>query len=515
MREQRGGKHLCISLSGTLPVELLAHIFVLFSLRVPNNGFPYPAWLPIAHVCHYWRTVALSHAQLWTSITPGLSLPWIKVFMERSQTMLMELSFLVHRPAPVWSDTTRPRLLHKDIILLLKGFTRVRSLCLTGNASTIGPIMNILRHSLPVQSLSICIEYSNGGGKLILPDNLFGGKAPIRRLQFMARAHSRIVAPDWLLRDVTHFTSKMSATLYELLDGLHSMSQSAPTHFEYWQPLELSRELVGNLDLGHRPTTSPIQMPHLVNLIIRAREPDPFMLLHRLLLSHADAKWRLELYSSAPYQNSINKPFPYQIDYLSQIIEAANGFKHIQISGTQTEGWCRLWTGNALTTWEDAKFCFCCGWVGFRKENLYNFITACGTLGAARLGKLVIDSPQPGLPMSSWWKFLWSLRGIEELELHLASVDTLGAAWEVNLAPAVLQALRKVRIVDPSLASPQQYAIIRDRRTRKIMRLPSYANSEDDVASLPDLVPVEKELESMSRGLLRLLRGSGRKIRSG
>jgi hypothetical protein len=434
--------------------------------------------------------------------------------------MLMELSFLVHPPAPVWSDT-RPRLLHKNIILLLKGFTRVRSLCLTGNASTIGPIMNILRHSLPVQSLSICVEYSNGGGELILPDDLFGGKAPIRRLQFMAKAHSRIVAPGWLLHDVTHFTSKMSATLSELLDGLHLMSQSALTHFEYWQPLDQSREFRGNLDIGHLHITSPIQMPQLVNLVVRAREADPFILLHRLLLSHVDVKWRLELYASAPYYEYSIHLSPYQIDCLSQIVKAADGFNHIQISGTLTEGWCRLWTGNALTTWEDAKFCFCFGWdgFGFRKESLYHFtqdfMTTCVALGAARLRKLVIDSPQPGLPMSSWWKLLGKLRGIEELELHLASVDTLGAAWEVNLAPAVLPALRKVRIVDPSLASPQQYAIIRDRRERKIVRLPSYANSEDDIASFPDLVPVEKELESMSRGLLRLLRGSGRKIRSG
>ncbi|KAN0140544.1 hypothetical protein V8E53_001753 [Lactarius tabidus] len=325
--------------------------------------------------------------------------------------------------------------------------------------------MNSLCHPLPVQSLSLCIDDS---GELILPDDLFGRKAPIRRLQFIAN-FGRIVAPGRLLHDITHFTSKMSNTSSQLLDGLYPMSQSALTHFEYWQPPDMPWNFRKIPDMGLLPT-SPIQMPQLVNLIVRARVPDPFILLNRLLLSHVDAKWRLELHASALYDHSIHKPFPCQIDYLSQIVEAANGFKHIQISGTQTEGWCRLWTGNALTTWEDAKFCFCCGWVWFRKDN---FISTCDALGAARLHKLVIDSPQPGLPMSSWWKLLGNLPGIEELELHPASVDTLGAAWMVNLAPAVLPALRKVRIVDPSIASPRQYAIIGDPPARKIVLLPS------------------------------------------
>ena len=74
---------LRVSPFSTLPLEILAHIFALISSVVPNirplDSLPYPAWLPITYVCHYWCTVALSHAQLWTSITPGLSIPWIEV----------------------------------------------------------------------------------------------------------------------------------------------------------------------------------------------------------------------------------------------------------------------------------------------------------------------------------------------------------------------------------------------------------------------------------------------------
>jgi hypothetical protein len=416
--------------------------------------------------------------------------------------MLMDVNLLVH--PPTWSDT-RPCLHHEDIILLLSRFTRVHSLCLTGSTSTINPVINSLCHSLPIQSLSLCI--ANDGRKLILPDDLFGGKAPIRHLQFIANHGCRpIVAPSWLLRSVTHLTSKMSDTPSQLLGELYS-SWSALTHFEYQQPYHLRWR---NSGMGNLPT-SPIQLPQLVNLVVRARVPDPFILLHRLLLPHVDAKWRLELYASADHEHpTICKPFnAYQINYLSRIVEAANGFKHIHISGTQMEGWCRLWTGNA-------KFCLSLGWVGFQKKSLNQYITTCDALGTgmARVRRLVIDSPQPGLPMSSWWKLLGNLPGIEELQLYPASVDTLGAAWKVNLAPAVLPALRKVRIVDPSLASPQQYAIIGDPPARKIVRLPSYANSEDDIASFPDLVPAEKELENMSKALLKMLRGLGRKLHS-
>lgn len=185
--------------------------------------------------------------------------------------------------------------------------------------------------------------------------------------------------------------------------------------------------------------------------------------------------------------------------------DAANVFKHIHISGAQRGIWCRLWTGDADTTWEDAKFCRSFEWPKFQKRSLNHFITICETLGMARVRRLVIDSTYPGPPMSIWWKLLEKIPGIGDAELYPASVDTLGAAWKVNLAPAVLPALRRVRIVDRGeVASPRQYTMIGDPPVRKIARLLRSAGG--DVAPFPELVPAEKELENMSKGLLRLLR---------
>ena len=173
------------------------------------------------------------------------------------------------------------------------------------------------------------------------------------------------------------------------------------------------------------------------------------LLLNWLLLLHVDAKWQLELYDSESMNHdprSFPNPFDaYQINCISRIIEAANGFRNIQISGTQAEDGCCLWIGNSVMTWEDAKFSFSCGWIQFQKEDLNNFtsnfITTCDSLGATQVHKLVIGSPYPGL---LWWKLLGKLPGIKELELHSNSVYTIGAAWRANLVPVVLPALQKV-----------------------------------------------------------------------
>ena len=103
---------------------------------------------------------------------PGLSLNWVNVFIERSRTLLMDFNFLADPRAG--SDT-----FYVKIIQLLQVFMRIRSLCLTRNIS----IMGSLFYSSPIQSLSIRID--NEAGKLILPNYLFGGKAPIRRVQFI------------------------------------------------------------------------------------------------------------------------------------------------------------------------------------------------------------------------------------------------------------------------------------------------------------------------------------------
>ncbi|KAH9055330.1 hypothetical protein EDB87DRAFT_1824702 [Lactarius vividus] len=496
----------CAAQSHTLPVELLAHIFTFCAEAPDSSPLQYPSWLPITHVCHYWRTISLNHAPLWASVTCGLSLRWVKAFMERSRTMLMDFDIRVD---PLWPyPRNNPGLYHGDIIQILADFTRVRSLRLTGRCCTIRPIVDSLRSSLPIQSLSFCLY--DDGEKFVLSDDLFGGNAPIRHLQFLA--NGTIVAPHWLLRGVTHFTST-EIKLSELLDVLRHMS--ALTYFEFRPGYQCWRTSdVDNL------CSSPIQMPQLRNLIVRPTGPAHFRLLNQLISLHAGAKRRLELGAQGSYDWIVNEDC---MDGLASVVEAVNGFQHIHLSGGRKEGWFRMWTGGAATTWDDAEFCLCAEWTEVPKYQRYlhgnvsaaHLIALCDVLGAARVHRLVINSPSLGMSKSYWWELLEKLPGIEDLELYSTSVDALGGAWKENTAkrarkaPAVLPVLRTVRILASKLDQPShQYAIIGDIPARRIVRPPKSA--EGDITSSP--VSAEKELEDMSSGLLRLLLGLGRDI---
>ncbi|KAN0140548.1 hypothetical protein V8E53_001757 [Lactarius tabidus] len=474
-----------------LPVEILAHVFA-FCTDQPNKSFPLhqsPAWLPITHVCRHWRIVALSHPPLWTSITPELSLRWVKIFMERSRTMLMDFDICIS----LYRETDY----FKDIILLLSDFTRIRSLRFTGTHRTVCPIIDSLCTSLPVQSLSLFLDEYGEKFEHVFSDNLFGGMAPIRRLHFVV--NGRVVVPHWLLRGLTHFTSTESISPTELLNILPQMP--ALTYLEL-HPLSY-------LWSEYKPQPSPIQIPQLKNLISHAtHDPETFVLLNRLLLLNDGAKRRLELHLS-----EFCGWFPFE--GLLPVIEAAGGFQHVHFSGDLKKGWFRIWTGCAATAWEDAAFCLFAEWktrVGSYPERSKLRSHFYG-LGMAQARRLVIDFPHvdvwkfklKDLSMSYWWGLLKMLPGIEELELYLTGAGVPGDVWKVSKAPAVLPALRRVRIVaDGTYASPRYYAIVGDLPTREIVQVPNI--TEVDTTSVSEL-SAENELENMSGGLLRFLQG--------
>ena len=107
----------------------------------------------------------------------------------------------------------------------------------------------------------------------ILPDDLFGRKIPICRLQLVGDGH--IIAPHWLFCGVTHFTSGESIGLPKLLDILRNMS--ALVYFGFR----------GCLDGPH---ASPIQMPQLTNLTVCTYSPREFILLNQVILLHVGVK---------------------------------------------------------------------------------------------------------------------------------------------------------------------------------------------------------------------------------
>ncbi|KAH8989722.1 hypothetical protein EDB92DRAFT_840120 [Lactarius akahatsu] len=327
---------------------------------------------------------------------------------------------------------------------------------------------------------SLCLEDNHERNRFILPDDLFGGKAPIRYLQFTAGC--QIVAPHWLLHSVTHFTSAEAISHSELLDALRQMP--ALTYLEF-HPLAF---LWSNLDLD-KLRASQIYMPHLMNLIAHTSYfPGSVIFLNQLLSLRAGTKRRLELHPPEFCGWAGRKDW---IEGLSPILKAADGFRHIYFPGEQKEGWFCLWTGSAATAWEDAEFCIFSEWRQLRGPNASRSDSSrFVALGVALVRKLVINLPSPhpekfwyrknDLSESYWWDLLEELPGIDELELRSAVEREIAAAWEVSVAPAVLPALRRVRIVAPKLdlLSPQ-YAIIGDFPARRTMRLLNSTEGDD------------------------------------
>jgi len=359
-----------------------------------------------------------------------------------------------------------------------------------------------------------------GQRQLILSEDLFGRKAPIRRLEFLAG--SPIIAPNWLLRGVTYFNCDGTILPSELIDTLRQMSSL--THFEF-EPFGFRED-----DLP-----VPVQMPQLMHVIVHCtRNPDSFVLLNRLLLLPMGAKRRLEFKKPEMCAWLFNDHW---MEDILPLLEAANGIQHLHFSGKLEEGWFRMWTGSTAATWEDSEFCLFAKWkysgsycASAEPKLRSRFIALCDTLGAARARRLVIDFPAPysespykdawkwkpleslpGIKESYWWETLQRLPGIEELELHPARVDScpvlVGGTWEVSCdrPPACwLPGLRRVQIVVPEVGrSPHQYRLCGDLPTLRIIPV--------STPSVGDITRME-QIEKVHKMMLELLQHLGENI---
>src|SRR5260221_8229787 len=237
-----------------LPIEILQRIFSCLAEPRPPDHDPflqvYPEWIAITYVCRHWRDVALNHRSLWGSITPNLSLAWIEALMDRSRSAPVDAELRVGQ-----ATIKRLCLSVDEAIELLSGCTRLRSLRILGPRRDVCALLDALRTATPIRSLALSLW--ERGPPVFLPDDLFGGQAPIRRINFSA--DRCIIAPHWLLRGVTHFTSGEQIALLVLLDALRQMP--ALTHFTlqhcraHWHDSEA-------------PGDPPIEIPHLDGLVL-------------------------------------------------------------------------------------------------------------------------------------------------------------------------------------------------------------------------------------------------------
>ena len=501
-----------------LPVELLQKIFTcLAEPRLPDHD-PfmqiYPEWIAITYVCRYWRAVALDHHSLWGTITPNLSLSWLKVLMARSEPAQVDIELRVGHVS-----LKRMYLCVDDAIALLSGCTRIRSLRLLGSRGDVCSVLDALRTATPIHSLSLSLW--EPGPPVLLPDDLFGGQAPIRHIHFTA--DRCIVAPRWLLRGITHFTSGEQIPLLDLVDALRQMPALAQFTLQHcrahWEDVGAPREPL-------------IEMPHLRDFSVHADSPRYFTLLNQRLALPRGAKRRLELrtLAVAGWQR-----WQRWFAALLPIIEAANGLQHVYLSGGAREGTFRMWTGDMATAYEDAELFFEVYWYGSPTTTMdqqplispiFHLGGLCDILGATRRGRRLVlegDSTpsRSELPALCWWRLFEQLPAVEKLELHANVVKALYAAWEEVGAPAVLPALQQIQFVSAGAAmtiveprpfvAPTRKGIISRIVPSKAARNPAPAivsvvpntNANDDVPQSAVQVHDEKSLE----GLITLLQG--------
>lgn len=371
-----------------LPVELLQQIFsYCTAFEDPHfRHHAYPACIAITHVCSRWRAAALNYSSLWTLInTETIGKRWIEAFIERSDPSFIDLT-LEFSPE---TDRTKHFQSVDEVIALFTGCTRLRSLRLICKISIVRRLLGELHTATPIRSLSLSI-IDPDIRPVVLPDNMLGGQVPVPTVRFFTIGSS-IIAPRWFLRGITHFTSYQLISLRGLLDILRQM----PALYSFTlEGRVFSRAF--NVEGPATPRDVQIPMPNLMyfTVDVRKRSPTIFVQLLRRLALPQGAKKSVRLHKSLSHSPKRWSPLVLGIpSYVRNVIEAANGLRHVQLSGGSTRGSFRLWTGDL--GYEEAEFSFEFSWAAQGSGNgpLYPVIdlaALCDLLGVERVCTLTL-----------------------------------------------------------------------------------------------------------------------------
>ena len=418
------------------PVELMKMIFTCCT-EIADKHYASPPWIAITRVCRRWRAVALDHHPLWTSITSKLKLGWAKAFLERSEPLSVNVSFITHAKS---CHDVSPSL--RELIALLSNCTRLRSLFIFAHSSFILSFLSTLPPQTSMHIFSLhCIQLpSRHSAPLELPVELFRGHAPIRELSFDSSTY--IVAPHWLLHGITHFSCRQQIPLHALLDALREMPVLQYFELQCCNPRWIDPNVL---------PSPPIQMTRLMCFSIRVYSLRFFTILHPRLALPEGAKIRLEL----AYQVALDLDnWATYVPLLLTTVPAATRISHIHLYGGNLDGWIRFWAGAPfMTSYEDAEFSFSLQWsrtldTGQFHSPIVHLASLCDLLGSVTARALIFDRISYHNTRPVLWTFLGKLTVVEELELRCNSAVKLWDAWRNDGAPAVLPALRSVRVVN-------------------------------------------------------------------
>jgi len=447
-----------------LPLEILQLIFSYCTdsgSRYPpfSPDFIFVIWKPITHVCRHWRAAALGNRALWTSInTETLGMSWAKVFMERSNPALVDVSLTID---PV-TYGRRQANASKVAALLTTGCARLRSLHIIGESKAVPWLLDRLHTATSIRSFSLnIVDFTPPPVKL--PVTLFGGQAPVREVHFSV--NGRIIAPHQLFRGVTHFTSNQHLSLQDMLDSLRQMPALQSLTLKYHTPTWKDSDA---------PRNVPIPMPNLIHLKVDGGTGSPavFAILHQRLTLPDGAKIRVCVQSSSGWGDSA-----FWAPSVLTRIKAAKGLRHMRLYGGVETGILCLWTGDL--NYEEAAVSFKVWWslggLGdvpspiFRLAELYDLL---GVEDVLTLSLSFTPHRRTKVGRGYWWNLLGKLSSVEDLELlRLDAARELVSGWGVDTAPAVLPALRSVRMVQAqSLLEPVAEMTATEERLMRLLQ---------------------------------------------
>jgi hypothetical protein len=467
--------------SPQLPVEILQKIFLLLAELYAServNPATRPDWVSITHVCRYWRSAALGLRELWSSITPGLSISWSQAMLERSAPLPVRIDIRISSSS---TDGLHPLAASE----LLFAASRIRTLRLLGLRTDILRLLNRLRSPCPLESLDLCVVDS--GQPVDLPEALFGGKAPhLRRLKFASDAC--IHAPRWLLANITDFTTTAEVSLPELLEALRAMPQLEGLHVAHCRA-------VWDEEDAEMPPPPRVTLPRLSLLSFRDTTPRRFLILAARIDAPDTLRrhffWRL--WAVPRWDRWANMLAGLRVPTATGAViiprdsapDAGDGDLRVaRVMGGPARGSFEVWSrtgseraGTSAAAREDALFLFHIDWKGSpidprgggsmqdHSSPFFHLAGLCGRLRTALVEDLtvafestipdagireavVVVAPETNNLTAHWQALLAALPSVQILRLHHsgpACVSVLGAL--ASSADSLLPHLQKVLLV--------------------------------------------------------------------
>ena len=425
----------------------------LWRLSSPSS---HPIWINITHVCRHWRSAALGLRELWSVISPGLSISWAQAMMERSSPLPVHVDIRISSsstnssssPSSTAVDGLHP-LAASELLFVA---SRIRTLRLAGLRTDILHILNRLRSpSSQLESLTLSI-YDSGGPPVSLPISLFGGnnKAPnLRRLTFATDTCIR--APLWLLGGITEFTTGADVALPELLETLRAMPQLQILRVQH------CRAAWGeDATAAEGPPLRSVTLPYLQLISFRDTTPRRFVLLILRILAPSTVRRHLFWRSWAVvnwerWSDMLISMRPF-IPRDSVVGAQDGGLRVARVRGDPAQGSFCVWSRSASASGEagkkeDALFLFQIDWMRSpvdpratlleHSSPFFHLSGLCTQLPDMHVTNLTIEpEPEPELdreqvlmndndgagivsmPTVHWESLLRGLESMQRLQLH-------------------------------------------------------------------------------------------------